>query len=57
MKSKSLLETNPYLKDLVVREKLITRSIVSSFGVEGIKVDLKKAREMQVPKIKNKINF
>ena len=48
MKPKSLLETNPYLKDPVMREKLIARSVVSSCGVEGVKVDLKKAREIQI---------
>lgn len=52
MKPKSLLETNPYLKDPVMREKLIERSVVSSFGVEGIKLDLKKAREIKIPKRK-----
>ena len=33
---KSLLETNPYLKDPVQRKRLIRRSVVSSFAVEGI---------------------
>jgi len=32
-----LIETNPYLKDAVMRETLITRSVRSSCGVEGIK--------------------
>lgn len=33
---KSLLETNPYLKDPAQRKRLIRRSVVSSFAVEGI---------------------
>lgn len=49
MKSKSLLEANPYLKDPIMRDKLVTESIITSFGVEGIKVDLKKAREVHIP--------
>ncbi len=28
----------------------MTKSIITSFGVEGIKVDLKKAREIHIPK-------
>jgi len=33
---KSLLETNPYLKDSDQRKRLLRRSLVSSFAVEGI---------------------
>jgi len=33
---KSLLETNPYLKDPEQRKRLIRRSVVSSFAIEGI---------------------
>ena len=33
---KSLLETNPYLKDPGLRKKLLRRSLVSSFAIEGI---------------------
>ena len=36
---KSLLKTNPYLKDPDQRKRLLRRSLVSSFAVEGI--DLK----------------
>lgn len=32
----SLLETNPYLKDPAQRKRLIRRSVVSSFAIEGI---------------------
>lgn len=33
---KSLIETNPYLKDPEQRKKLLRRSLVSSFAIEGI---------------------
>ena len=33
---KSLLETNPYLKDPAERKRLMRRSLVSSFAIEGI---------------------
>jgi hypothetical protein len=33
---KSLLETNPYLKEPEQRKRLLRRSLVSSFAVEGI---------------------
>jgi hypothetical protein len=33
---KSLLETNPYLKDPAERKGLLGRSLVSSFAIEGI---------------------
>ena len=36
MKQKSLIETNPYLKDAAQRKKLVARSVRSSSGVEGI---------------------
>jgi len=35
---KTLLNTNPYLKDPAVRERTLTRNIVSTSAVEGIKV-------------------
>ncbi len=33
---KSLIATNPYLKDPAQRKKLLWRSLVSSFAIEGI---------------------
>jgi hypothetical protein len=33
---KSLLETNPYMKDPTERKRLMRRSLVSSFAIEGI---------------------
>lgn len=38
MTIKSLIETNPYLKDPSKREALVARSVKTSGGVEGIKV-------------------
>lgn len=35
---KSLLETNPFLKDPDQRKRLLRRSLVSSFAVEGIQL-------------------
>jgi len=35
--TKPLIETNPYLKNADVRDRLISRSVRSSCGVEGIK--------------------
>jgi len=36
-REKSLMETNPYLKDPLLREELILRSVLSSSAVEGIR--------------------
>jgi hypothetical protein len=36
--TKPLIETNPYLKDPAMRDKLISRSVRSSSAVEGIKI-------------------
>jgi len=36
---KTLLDTNPYLKDPSERKRLFRRSLVSSFAVEGISLD------------------
>lgn len=38
MEKNSLLHTNPYLKDPALRRRLIERSVVTSCGVEGIKI-------------------
>jgi Fic family protein len=35
---KSLIETNPYLKDPELRKKLLRRSAISSSAIEGIYV-------------------
>ena len=36
--SKPLIETNPYLVDLQLREKLLYTSVCSSTAIEGVKV-------------------
>lgn len=49
MKKKSLKETNPYLKDPLLREELLLRSVTSSSAVEGIhpsKEDLARLKEL-----------
>jgi len=38
MKKKSLIETNPYLKDPKALQAAITRHAVSSFAIEGVRV-------------------
>lgn len=50
MKTKSLIETNPYLKDPATREKLVMRSVVTSCGVEGVKVDFQKIAHIEIPR-------
>ena len=36
---KTLIDTNPYLKNAAQRKRLFRRSLVTSFGVEGISLD------------------
>ena len=38
MKKKSLLTTNPYLKDLKIRESMIIQSAITSTAIEGIHI-------------------
>ena len=50
---KSLLETNPYLKDPEMRKKLIRRSVISSSAIEGIHIteeDLERFQEDRASK-------
>jgi Fic family protein len=49
MPKKSLKETNPYLKDPLLREELILRSVISSSAIEGVrpsKKDLARLKEL-----------
>ncbi len=49
MPKKSLKESNPYLKDSLLREELLLRSVVSSSAVEGIrpsKEDIARLKEL-----------
>jgi len=55
-RKKPLSETNPYLKDPAKRKKLIERSVTSSCGVEGIKVDLRHTAKISIPRRNKKSN-
>jgi hypothetical protein len=52
MTIKPLSQTNPYLKDAVMREWLISRSVRTSCGVEGIRAP--KGAYITIPKVKDK---
>lgn len=39
MKTKALVETNPYLKDPHTMRELVAQSVKTSCGVEGIRVN------------------
>ena len=55
MKTKSLIETNPYLKDPAKRQELIDRSVRTSGGVEGIKVvGRSKSEHIEIPRREGK---
>jgi hypothetical protein len=55
MKTKSLIETNPYLKDPAMRQELIDRSVRTSGGVEGIKVvGRSKSGHIEIPRREGK---
>lgn len=49
MKKKTLLETNPYLKDPQVRKRLIAKSVKTSCAVEGIDVEDTIERHVKIP--------
>jgi len=51
--TKPLIETNPYLKDATTRERLISRSVRSSCGVEGIKAS-NRVIHIEITRRKNK---
>jgi hypothetical protein len=55
MKTKSLIETNPYLKDVAVRTKFIARSVRTSCGVEGIEPKNEKIFKFDIPRRGKKI--
>lgn len=54
MKTKPLIETNPYLKDSAKRKKLIIRSVRTSCGIEGIEIKPEKAIHIDIPRRKDK---
>lgn len=43
--SKKLSTTNPYLRDPVVRNRMVLKSVASSSAIEGIRAPFKKASE------------
>jgi hypothetical protein len=51
--NKPLIETNPYLKNAEMRDKLISRSVRSSCGVEGI-MPSDRVGHIQIPQRKDK---
>lgn len=53
MKTKPLIKTNPYLKNAATRKKLISRSVRTSCGVEGIKTPSNVIR-FEIPRRKDK---
>lgn len=54
MKTKFLIETNPYLKDAATRKMLVTRSARTSCGVEGIKLIEGESSPIKITHRKNK---
>ena len=53
---KSLLTTNPYLRDAKVRERTMARNIESSSAVEGIWVKRDAASGRFIPKSSERVN-
>ena len=43
MRKKSLMETNPYLRDPEKRDKLLKRSVASSTAIEGVHAAARRA--------------
>jgi hypothetical protein len=56
MRSKSLLKTNPYLKDPELREALISLSVSSSTAVEGVLTKYPKLSKSIEKKLKSIIS-
>ena len=55
MKTKSLIDTNPYLKDPAKRQRLVRRSVKTSGGVEGIRIKgTAKAANLKIPRRNSK---
>jgi hypothetical protein len=52
MKKKSLLETNPYLKDPELRAALIEQSVASSTAVEGVHIKVPKLSKKLIKKMR-----
>jgi len=54
MKKKSLIETNPYLKDPDMRRKYIERSVRTSCAVEGINAKPEEINSIKITKRRKK---
>ena len=54
MKTKMLIDTNPYLKDPKKRALLIARSVITSCAVEGIDVASINHIKIEIPKRRDK---
>ena len=52
MKKKSLLETNPYLKDPELRAALIEQFVVSSTAIEGVHIKIPKLSKKLIKKMR-----
>lgn len=50
---KPLSQTNPYLKDPELRNKLVNRTVITSSGVEGVKLP-ESFPYIEIVKLKNK---
>jgi len=53
MKKKSLLETNPYLKDPELRAALIEISVASSTAIEGVHIKIPKLSKKLIKKMRD----
>ncbi len=53
MKKKSLLETNPYLRDPELRAALIKRFVASSTAIEGVHIKVPKLSKKQIKKMRD----
>jgi hypothetical protein len=52
MKKKSLLETNPYLKDPELRAALIERFVATSTAIEGVNIKIPKLSRKMIKKMR-----
>ena len=53
MKKKSLIETNPYLKDPELRAALIERSVATFTAIEGVRIKIPKLSKKLIKKMRD----
>ncbi len=53
MKKKSLLETNPYLRDPELRKYLIEQFVASSSAIEGVRIKVPKLSKELIKKMRD----